>query len=67
MMSRTLALTVSLFLIGSLHTLIFGTFQYPSNFIVGSGFKHLEIYAKMVMYGSAIGAQGICMKNFEFF
>jgi len=54
MMTKTLALTVSLFLIGALHTLIFGIFQYPSNFIIGEHHQHLTIYAKITFYASAI-------------
>lgn len=54
-MTETLILTISLFFIGTLHTLIFGTFQYPSNFIVGGAkFKHLAIDCKIVLYASAI-------------
>ena len=56
-MTETLALTVSLFLIGALHTMIFGTFQYPSNFTLDDpNFKHLAIYSKVILYGSAVTA-----------
>src|SRR3990167_2936023 len=48
-------LTLSLFLIGCLHTLIFAVFQIPGNFLLGSGAEDLILDCKLVLYACAIG------------
>jgi len=48
-MTERFAMAVSLFLIGALHTMIFGTFQIPSHDILQQlGKEHLIVYSKSV-------------------
>lgn len=42
-------LTISLFLIGALHTFIFGIFQIPENFLQGSASPSLQLVSKTVL------------------
>ena len=57
-------LTMSLFLIGCLHTMIFAFFQIPGNFLLGSGAEDLILDCKLVLYACAIGTalshQALC-------
>ncbi len=45
-------ITLSLFLIASLHTLIFSIYQIPENFLLG----HHAVLYKSVLYATAVGA-----------
>jgi hypothetical protein len=61
-----LILTLSLFLIGSLHTMIFAIFQLPDNFLLGHASKSLEFSSKAILYFMAVGTsachQILCRK-----
>lgn len=50
-----LILTLSLFLIGSLHTMIFAIFQIPENFLMGHDSLSLSVVCKVILYSFAIG------------
>lgn len=52
--SKKAALTLSLFLIGGLHTMIFAFFEFPSNFLFGEEAETFSLYCKIVLYGCAI-------------
>lgn len=54
-MSKRFALALSLFLIGSLHTMIFAIFQVPENFLMGHHSHELTLACKGVLYVCAIG------------
>jgi len=54
-MSKRVIATASLFLIGSLHTMIFAVFQIPENFLLGRDSIDLAIVCKIILYTSAIG------------
>lgn len=49
-----MVLTLGLFLIGSLHTLIFATFQIPKNFLMGHDSPDFGFYCKLTLYFFAI-------------
>lgn len=53
-MSHQKMLTISLFLIGSLHTLIFSIFQMPQNFLVGEHSVELILLCKFFLYLVAV-------------
>lgn len=55
MMSHRFLLTIGLFLIGGLHTMIFAIFQIPGNFLLGSDSPELMFYCKLILYVCAIG------------
>lgn len=48
-------LTLSLFLIGSLHTMIFAIFQNPENFSMGYQSEQFVLVCKILLYSFAIG------------
>lgn len=47
-------MTLSLFLIGALHTMIFAIFQVPENFLLGRDSGLLAFICKVILYVSAI-------------
>jgi hypothetical protein len=53
-LTEKMAVAVSLFLIGSLHTMIFSFFEYPTNFFVHDLPKNTIIALKAVLYISAV-------------
>lgn len=59
-------ITIGLFLIGSLHTMIFAIFQIPENFLMGRDSMLLTFTCKVVLYVFAIGTslahQLLCRK-----
>lgn len=55
MMSHRFLLTIGLFLIGGLHTMIFAIFQIPGNFLLGSDSPELMFYCKLILYVCAVG------------
>ena len=59
-------LTIGLFLIGSLHTMIFAIFQIPGNFLIGEQNPELAFYCKIILYVCAISVsfshQLLCKK-----
>jgi hypothetical protein len=59
-------ITLSLFLIGSLHTLIFAISQLPENFLLGQHSHALTIACKIILYTCAVGVaffhQTLCSK-----
>ncbi len=63
-LQRRFIITLSLFLIGSLHTMIFAIFQVPENFLLGHDSKQLALNCKIVLYAFAISTavlhQKIC-------
>ncbi len=65
-MSKRFTLTLGLFLIGALHTMIFAIFQVPENFLVGHQAQDLNISCKVILYTLAIATslsnQIICRK-----
>ncbi len=64
--SKQIVLTLSLYLIGGLHTMIFAIFQIPQNFLLGHTSTDLAFKSKIVLYGFAIAAslshQFLCRK-----
>lgn len=48
--------TVTLFLIGTLHTMIFTIFQIPENFLIGRDSTTLAVICKAILYIFAVGA-----------
>jgi hypothetical protein len=66
MLSQRSTLTLGLFLISALHTMIFSIFQVPENFLVGHHSPDLNISCKIVLYTIAIAVsvcnQAICRK-----
>lgn len=52
--SHRMVLTLGLFLIGSLHTLIFATFQIPKNFLMGYDDPYFGFFCKLTLYLFAI-------------
>ncbi len=49
-------MAVSLFLIGTLHAMIFAFFQLPENFLLGRDSTDLAMICKSILYAFAIGA-----------
>lgn len=66
MLSKRFTLTLGLFLISTLHTMIFAIFQVPENFLMGHEGQALKISCKVVLYAIAIAVslsnQFICRK-----
>lgn len=54
MISNRLIITLGLFLIGALHTMIINFFQVPGNFLLGNETENLAFYCKIILYASAI-------------
>jgi hypothetical protein len=63
-LSKRFIITIALFLIGSLHTMIFAIFQIPENFLMGRNSPELAFACKVVLYcfaiGVSLGHQVIC-------
>lgn len=55
LLSKRFMITLGLFLIGSLHTMIFAIFQIPENFLMGRTSSELTFACKVVLYTFAIG------------
>lgn len=53
--THRMMLTLGLFLIGALHTLIFAIFQIPKNFLMGYDSTLLGFFCKLTLYLFAIG------------
>ena len=49
-----LILTVGLFVIGTIHTRIFGIFQISENFLMGRTSLKLAFVCKVILYGCAV-------------
>lgn len=64
MMNERILMTLGLFLIGSLHTMIFSFFEFPTNFLLGNHFETYSLASKLLLYSCAIGVsfahQTIC-------
>jgi hypothetical protein len=64
--SKQILLTLSLYLIGGLHTMIFAIFQIPQNFLLGHTSIDLAFECKIVLYAFAIATslahQLLCRK-----
>jgi hypothetical protein len=54
-LSGRIALTIALFLIGALHTMIFTIFQIPENFLMGKELPLFGLTCKVLFYASALG------------
>lgn len=58
--------TLSLFLIGSLHIMIFSFFSYRDNFLLGHDFEQYSLITKCILYGCAVSVafchQFICRR-----
>lgn len=61
---KKIFLTLCLYLIGGLHTMIFAIFQIPENFLLGHTSPDLAFKCKIVLYAFAIGTslahQSLC-------
>lgn len=54
LLSKRLMMTVALFLIGTLHTMLFTIFQIPENFLMGEKSVAFGVFCKIVLYLFAI-------------